>query len=64
VPRCVMTTLPQEDLPKDSNVLRSTARHNMVEAGPLGEMPCAGLYLAVASSGVVSVGDDVTVERA
>jgi uncharacterized protein YcbX len=64
VPRCVMTTLPQDDLPKDSNVLRSTARHNMVEAGPLGEMPCAGLYLAVASSGVINVGDDVAVERA
>jgi uncharacterized protein len=60
VPRCVMTTLPQDDLPKDSNILRSTARHNMVEAGPLGEMPCAGLYLAVTSPGTVNVGDDVT----
>jgi hypothetical protein len=64
VPRCVMTTLAQGDLPKDSNVLRSTARHNMVEAGPLGEMPCAGLYLAVASSGTIRIGDRVAVERA
>ena len=62
VPRCVMTTLPQGDLPKDPNVLRSAARHNMVEAGPLGEMPCAGLYLAVTSSGTVRVGDAVTVD--
>ena len=59
VPRCVMTTLPQDDLPKDSNVLRSSARHNMIEAGPLGPMPCVGLYLAVTSSGTVVVGDAV-----
>ena len=64
VPRCVMTTLPQDELPKDSNVLRSTARHNMIEAGPLGEMPCAGIYCAVGSSGTISVGDDVRFERA
>jgi uncharacterized protein YcbX len=63
VPRCVMTTLPQDELPKDSNVLRSTARHNMIEAGPLGEMPCAGIYCAVASAGRIRVGDTVTVER-
>jgi uncharacterized protein len=63
VPRCVMTTLPQDDLPKDSNVLRSTAKHNMIEAGPLGPMPCAGIYLAVASSGTLAVGDTVTIER-
>jgi hypothetical protein len=60
VPRCVMTTLPQDDLEKDSNVLRSAARHNMIEAGPLGPMPCVGLYLAVAGAGTVGVGDDVS----
>ena len=29
-PRCVMTTLPQRDLPKDSGILRTAARHNEV----------------------------------
>jgi MOSC domain-containing protein len=61
VPRCVMTTLPQDDLPKDTNVLRSTAKHNMVEAGPLGKMPCAGIYSAVTSSGTLRVGDAVEI---
>jgi uncharacterized protein YcbX len=62
VPRCVMTTLPQDDLPKDSNVLRSTARHNMIDTKVLGDMPCAGLYAMVAKSGTLGVGDQVTAE--
>lgn len=63
VPRCVMTTLPQGDLDRDRNVLRSLAKHNMIEAGPLGEMPCAGIYMAVASPGTIRVGDRVGIER-
>ncbi len=63
VPRCVMTTLPQSDLPKDPGVLRATARHNMVEAGPLGELPCAGIYAAVTKGGTISVGDLVEIEH-
>jgi uncharacterized protein len=31
--RCVMTTLPQADLPADLGILRTTARHNRVIAG-------------------------------
>jgi uncharacterized protein YcbX len=31
--RCVMTTLPQGDLPKDLGILRTTARYNHVNAG-------------------------------
>jgi uncharacterized protein len=31
--RCVMTTLPQGDLPKDLGILRTTAKYNQVSAG-------------------------------
>ena len=34
-PRRVMTTLPQGDLPKDSGILRTAARHNEVHIGVL-----------------------------
>ena len=48
---CVTSTLAQEDLPRDLSVLRTTANHH---AG------CLGVYGAVASPGVVRVGDPVT----
>jgi hypothetical protein len=60
VPRCVMTTLAQDELAKDSGVLRATARHNMIEAGPLGPLPCAGVYAAVESGATISVGETVS----
>jgi MOSC domain-containing protein len=41
-PRCVMTTLPQGDLPKDSGILRTAARHNGVHVGVYGEVRRAG----------------------
>lgn len=41
-PRCVMTTLPQGDLPKDSWILRTAARHNDVHVGVYAEMLSAG----------------------
>ena len=41
-PRCVMTTLPQGDLPKDSGILRTAARHNEVHVGVYGEVRRAG----------------------
>jgi len=56
-PRCVMTTLAQEDLPHDTNVLRTLARHNRIGVGGDGLFPCAGVYAVVASPGIIRRGD-------
>ena len=58
-PRCVMTTLAQDDLPKDTDVLRTLVRHNRIQVGDLGQMPCAGVYAVVAASGTLRTGDRV-----
>jgi uncharacterized protein YcbX len=50
-PRCVVTTLPQGELPQEIGILRATARHNKV---------VAGIRLSVRSPGPVTVGDPVT----
>lgn len=60
-PRCVMITLDQADLPKDTDVLRTLVRHNRVQLGELGEFPCAGVYAVVTAPGTIRVGDQVTV---
>jgi uncharacterized protein YcbX len=52
-PRCVMTTLPQGDLPKDREILRTAARYNGVNVG---------VYAEVRDSGVARRGDGVTLE--
>lgn len=62
-PRCVMTTLAQPGLPKDSNVLKTVAQVNMREMGALGQFPCAGSYAEVVSPGVVRRGDPIRFER-
>ena len=49
-PRCVMTTLPQGDLPKDREILRTAARHNDVNVG---------VYAEVRQTGMVRRGDAV-----
>jgi hypothetical protein len=51
--RCVMTTLPQADLPKDPGILRTAAQHNHANVG---------VYAAVLSGGTIRRGDRVTVE--
>ena len=60
-PRCVMTTLAQEDLPQDTEVLRTLVHHNRMQVGDLGQFPCAGVYVVVAAPGTVRTGDHVTV---
>jgi uncharacterized protein YcbX len=52
-PRCVMTTLPQADLPKDPGILRAAAKHNSANVG---------VYAAVARGGTVRRGDSARLE--
>ena len=60
VPRCVMTTLSQGDLPADREVLQTITQHNARDVG-FGVFPCLGVYADVASTGRISVGDPVKV---
>ena len=52
-PRCVMTTLPQADLPADPGILRTAARHNQVNVG---------VYASVLAGGTMRRGDPIRVE--
>jgi uncharacterized protein YcbX len=61
-PRCVMTTLPQGDLPKDPGILRAAAQHNRLDIPGVGLYPCVGVYAGVASGGTVRRGDPVAVD--
>src|SRR5207249_117417 len=49
-PRCVMTTLPQGDLPRDPGILRTAAQHNEANVG---------VYASVARGGTIRRGDPV-----
>ena len=60
-PRCVMTTLAQDDLPKDTDVLRTLARHNRIQVGTAGQFPCAGVYAVVDTPGTMRVADPVAI---
>lgn len=60
-PRCVMTTLQQNDLPKDTSILKTLAQHNRLDIGP-GKFPCAGVYAVITASGTVRVGDLLQVQ--
>jgi uncharacterized protein YcbX len=52
-PRCVMTTLPQGDLPKDVGILRAAAEHNQANVG---------IYASVVQGGKVHRGDSISLE--
>jgi uncharacterized protein YcbX len=52
-PRCVMTTLPQGDLPRDAGILRTAAQHNRASVG---------VYASVLQDGKVRRGDSVRLE--
>jgi uncharacterized protein len=63
-PRCVMLTVAQDGLPKDTDILRALASHNKVQVGKLGQFPCAGVYAVVAAPGTVRIGDHVMLNSA
>ena len=52
-PRCVMTTLPQGDLPRDPGILRTAAQHNQVNVG---------VYAAMVRGGTIRRADPVRLE--
>lgn len=60
-PRCVMPTLPQDDLPRDDDILRTLIRHNRLEIEPGALYPCAGVYGVVEEAGTMRLGDRVDV---
>jgi uncharacterized protein YcbX len=51
--RCVMTTLEQDDLPKDIGILKTAAKHNQARVGA---------YASIVQGGVVRQGDPVRIE--
>jgi len=59
--RCVMTTLAQDELPDDAEVLRTLVRHNRIPVGEAGLYPCAGVYAVVGAPGTLRTGDRVIV---
>lgn len=59
--RCVVPTLEHGPLPRAPQALRLPAAENRWDTGGHGAQPCAGAYLAVASEGVIRVGDRVTI---
>ncbi len=58
-PRCVMTTVAQDGLPRDPAILRTIAAENRL-TNELGTFACLGAYASVAAGGTVAVGDTVT----
>jgi uncharacterized protein YcbX len=59
-PRCVMTTVAQEGLERDPQILKTLAQHNRLDVAGGGLYPCAGVYAVVASAGTMHIGDRVT----
>jgi MOSC domain-containing protein len=58
-PRCVMPSLAQEDLPKDSRILKALARHNRIDVAGA-RYPCAGVYAVADATGTIRKDDRVS----
>ena len=62
-PRCVMTTLPQADLPKDPGILRTVAQHTSrleIQGQVLAAL--VGVYANVVRGGTIRRGDPVRLD--
>jgi uncharacterized protein YcbX len=59
--RCVMTTLPQGELPNDPEVLRTMVQHNRIQGADGRLYPCAGVYAVVGTPGTLRTGDPVSI---
>ena len=53
-PRCVMTTLPQGDLPKDNGILKTALKYNQAHIG---------IYASVLKGGKIRRGDTARLEN-
>src|SRR5438093_11824444 len=58
-PRCVMPSLAQEDLPKDSRILRALVQHNRIDVAGT-RYPCAGVYAVAEATGAIRKDDSVS----
>jgi uncharacterized protein len=59
-PRCVMTTVAQNDLPRDLTILQTLARENKLDFAGFGNFACLGVYAEVTTPGTVRVGDTLS----
>jgi uncharacterized protein YcbX len=62
VPRCVMTTLAQDELPADKGILQTVARANRVDIPGMGPNSCLGVYGVVTTGGEIAGGDATRLE--
>jgi uncharacterized protein len=63
VPRCVMTTLAQDGLPHDPDILRTITVSNAFDALSTGtRYPCVGAYAKVLHPGIIGAGEIAIVE--
>jgi uncharacterized protein YcbX len=58
-PRCVMPSLAQEELPKDSRILKALVQHNRIDVAGT-PYPCAGVYAVAETTGAIRKGDPVS----
>jgi hypothetical protein len=55
-----MTTLAQDELPRDNDILRTLTRHNRIQIADAGRFPCAGVYAVVVTPGTLRTGDEAS----
>ena len=64
-PRCVVPTLPQDQLASEIGILRAIANHNRPAVPALADaqLPCLGVYAVVEQGGTIVVGETVRINR-